>query len=245
MAQSRAVKRPTPAAAPVLRGKRLALAAVGGVALALLLVGLSLVATRGGGKSASTPVVGAADAASLVKGLPQQGFALGAPDAPVTLEEYADIQCPFCKRWALEVMPTVVQQYVRSGKVRVVFRPMAFIGDDSVRAARYVNAASKQNKAWQLLDVLYRNQGVENAGWASEGFVESAAKSVGLDVAKARAYAQSDASMGALRTTSAIAANHGIDSTPSLLMRVRGGQAEQLDAFDTVALANAIDAALA
>ena len=58
---------------------------------------------------------------SLFAGIEQQGAALGSPNAPVTLVEYADLQCPFCAQWARDTLPTLVEDYVKGGKLRIVF----------------------------------------------------------------------------------------------------------------------------
>src|SRR4051812_750117 len=64
-------------------------------------------------------------------GIPQQGAALGRPTAPVTLVEYADLQCPYCAEWARRTLPVLASDYVRSGRLRIVFRGLAFVGPES------------------------------------------------------------------------------------------------------------------
>ena len=68
----------------------------------------------------------------MFDGIPQDGVALGDPDAPITLVEFADLQCPFCAEWAIEALPVYVEDYVRTGQMRIEFRPLTFIGNDSV-----------------------------------------------------------------------------------------------------------------
>jgi protein-disulfide isomerase len=71
---------------------------------------------------------------SLFAGIPQQGNVLGSPMARVTPVEYADLQCPYCGRWARDTLPALVRDYVRTGKLRIVFKGLAFLGPDSVKA---------------------------------------------------------------------------------------------------------------
>ena len=70
-------------------------------------------------------------------------MALGSPDAPVTLVEYADLQCPYCAQWARETLPVLVDEYVETGKLRIVFHGLAFIGPDSDKALRTAIAAGR------------------------------------------------------------------------------------------------------
>ena len=67
---------------------------------------------------------------------PRTGTAIGSPDAPVTLVEFADLQCPFCAQWATDAFPDLVEEYVRPGRLRIEFRGLAFIGPDSEKALR-------------------------------------------------------------------------------------------------------------
>jgi protein-disulfide isomerase len=101
--------------------------------------------------------------------------ALGSPNAPVTLVEYADLQCPFCAEWAHRALPALVDQYVRTGKVRIVFRGLAFLGPDSDRALRAVVAAGRQNRLWDVTEALYHRQGPENSGWVTDGLLQEIA----------------------------------------------------------------------
>ena len=150
-------------------------------------VGLILASQVGGGSAQARAVVpGATDAAALLDGIPQSGVVLGSPDAPVTLVEWADLQCPYCREWAVAAFPELVRDYVRTGKLQIVFRGLAFLGPDSGRALRTTLAAGLQNHLWNVVDLLYRNQGVENSGWATDELLRSVAASVsGLDVARA------------------------------------------------------------
>jgi protein-disulfide isomerase len=174
--------------------------AIGGGIAVLVIIGivLGIVLSRGGGNSgalpSNTPAVGncasnglpgCADVESLFKGIPQQGLYLGSPLAPAQMVMYIDLQCPFCQNYETTVMPTIIEKYVRTGKVRVRVEPWAFIGPDSTRGQKAMFAAAKQNKAWNFAEVLYYNQQTENTGWLSDSMVAQAAASVtGLNVKK-------------------------------------------------------------
>jgi protein-disulfide isomerase len=119
----------------------------------------------------------------LFKGIPQSGTLLGKPSAPVTMVEYIDLQCPVCRAFETETMPAIIDRYVRTGKVKVEARPIAFIGQDSVSGRLAAIAASKQNRFFDFAQVLYANQGTENSGWLDDTMITAAAKSIpGVDV---------------------------------------------------------------
>jgi protein-disulfide isomerase len=166
---------------------------------------------------------------ALFAGIPADGLALGKPDAPATLEEFIDPQCPFCAQFSRDVLPTLVNDYVRPGRLRLVLRPEAFLGDDSVKAARAVVAAGEQNKAWPLLDAIFANQGPENTGYVTEAFLRRMAEQVsGLDVDAMLATADTDAVVPALQEADQRASQFGLDSTPSFLLTVGDGKPRPL-----------------
>ena len=110
---------------------------------------------------------------ALFRDIPRNGIALGSPQAPVTLVEFADLQCPYCARWSRDAFPTIVDEYVRAGRVRVVFRGLSFVGPESNTALRAALAAGEQNRLWDVVHGLYLGQGAENSGWVSERLLRS------------------------------------------------------------------------
>src|SRR5690349_15298916 len=90
------------------------------------------------------PVPGAARALALLRGIPQSEVTLGDPRAPVTLVEFADLQCPTCASFAEGALPQIIRRYVRSGQVRVTLSALDTIGHDSERAARVAYALGEQ-----------------------------------------------------------------------------------------------------
>ena len=125
------------------------------VIVALLAVGAVLAVKLTGGSDAKPPPPGVAlpgsgDVERLLKGIPQSGNVLGSPTAPVTLVEYVDLQCPYCQQFETQVMPTVIERYVRSGKLKVDARVLAFIGPDSLRGQSAAIAAGQQDKEFNF-----------------------------------------------------------------------------------------------
>jgi protein-disulfide isomerase len=139
------------------------------VAAALI---VASVLSAGGGESSAPQEVFGDDTTALLDGIPQKGSVLGRRDAPVTLVEFADIQCPYCAQWSQQAFPEIVQDYVRTGKVRLVLGGLSFLGPDSEHALRFALAAGDQGKLWNAIHLLYANQGAENSGWATDDLLQ-------------------------------------------------------------------------
>jgi protein-disulfide isomerase len=218
----------------------LAFAVAIGVAVALVAIAI---VSRSGDDAAPTPT-----AIVDFDGIPQDGVILGSPDATVTLIEYADLQCPACRAYTEAYLPTVVEQYVRPGRVKAEFRGIAFIGQDSETALRYVLAAGLQDRLWQLQEALYRNQGGENSGWVTEALVRGLAAEIpDLNVDRLLADAQSDQVTAMIAAAAAQADTAEVPGTPSLAIQVGNEEPDQLLASGTslAELSAALDEALA
>ncbi len=92
---------------------------------------------------------------------------LGSPDAPITMVEFGDYQCLNCNRFFHNTEHDILQDYVETGKVKIIFIDFAFIGPDSVIAAQAAHCAEEQGKYWEYHDELYTNWNGENTGWAN------------------------------------------------------------------------------
>jgi protein-disulfide isomerase len=169
---------------PVTSFRLLVAATVAGLAAGIGLIGASAatshVAARTGGGIA---IADGTQVRSLLAGVPQHGTVLGRADAPATLVEFADPQCPFCGMWARTTLPVLVRKYVRTGKLRIDFRGLAFLGPDSLTALRAVQAAGLHDRLWTALELLYDNQGVENTGWVTEPLLRLVLDTAGLEPA--------------------------------------------------------------
>jgi protein-disulfide isomerase len=170
---------PKPPTARKGPSRNLILAITAAAVVAAALIGASL-AFRGG--SSPTPATVVVDT-SAVDGIPQSGLVLGNPKARVTLTEYIDTSCPVCKDYVLTTFPTITKDYVRTGKVKIDMQTLAFVGPSSDKGRNLVLAATLQNKGWQLLELLYHNQGDEKSDWLTDAYARKLAASVpGLDV---------------------------------------------------------------
>lgn len=179
--------------------------------------------------STAAQVKGEKETSEMLDGIPQDGNALGKKSAKVTLVEFADFQCPFCRDFALNTLPVIINDYVRTGKVRMELRTLTFIGPDSETAARAGAAAGEQNLEWNYTNLFYYNQGQENSGYVTDEFIDSLYKAAGVDEAKANAFRKTDAAGVPAQSSDAEAQKYGIQSTPSFVVGPTGGPYTKLD----------------
>lgn len=216
------------------RKQRTALIA-GGVALvALVVVVVLIVASQSSDDKATT--------SGVFTGVPMNGITLGDPDAPVTVGEFADLQCPFCRDFAVEDLPDIVNDYVKPGDVKMEMHLLAFIGPESEAGRGVAAGAAEQNLIWPFTENVYNNQGTENTGYMTQDFLTEQASNVeGLDVDKALAAAKSDYAQKYATESDQKAQDLGVSSTPSFAVTPEGGETKVVDADG---LTDAIDDAL-
>jgi protein-disulfide isomerase len=217
----------------VTRERRLWL--LGGAAvLAAVIVAIAIVISQGGAEDDEPPPAqrsGAGEQAQdTLEGIPQDGVFLGDPDAPATLIEFADLQCPFCAEFATGELPGVIDEYVRSGDLRLELRLLAFLGPDSERSRQVANAAALQNRLWDYTDLFFSNQGAENSGYATDAFLQRLARQTpGLDIDQlAEDYASREAE-ALTRQAERLARQLGVDGTPAFYLERDGGDPEQIE----------------
>jgi protein-disulfide isomerase len=167
-----------------------------------------------------------------LSGIPQKGVELGNPSAKVTLIEITDPQCPFCARYATATLPILIDKYVRTNKMRVEYRGIAVIGQDSGRLLRLAYAAGLQNKLWNVVELEFERQGFENSGYATDAFLRSIAESVsGLDSKKALAQADTNAVVPMIDAAVALtrkAQGNEYGTTPWFLISSTGSKQAQV-----------------
>ena len=215
----------------IIIGAAIAIAVVVAVVLVLVSSGGSNDSGSGSASGGTAPaqIKGTKEVSSMLDGIPQDGNALGKKSAKVTLIEFADYQCPFCRDFALNTLPVIINDFVRPGKVRMELRTLTFIGPDSEAAARAGAAAGKQNLEWNFTDLFYYNQGQENSGYVTDDFIDSLYEAAGIDAAKANAFRKTDAAAAPAKEADAEAQKYGIQSTPSFVVGPTGGPYTKLD----------------
>ena len=167
--------------------------------------------------------VAALDAARAdLAGIPQDGNALGAADAPVTLVQYADFQCPHCLRHAVEQEPFLVEEYVKPGLLRIEFRHLPVVGVESTTAARGAVCAAEQDRFWEYANRLFAIQAGEgfrrDGGAFGEPALTALAGELGLDDGAFAACLADPDTLGAVEADHAAARESGFQGTPSFVL---------------------------
>ncbi|WP_255465450.1 DsbA family protein [Nitrosopumilus sp. b3] len=107
---------------------------------------------------------------------------MGSSNAPITIIEFGDYQCPNCKKWFLNTKPDIKSNYIDTGKVKLVFVDIAFLGKDSIPASIATYCAEEQGKYWEYHGFLYSNQLSIDNGWANSDSLKGYASNLGLNM---------------------------------------------------------------
>ena len=159
---------------------------------------------------------------------------LGNPSAPVTIVEYGDYQCPFCTRYFSQTQPLIVANYVNTGKVKMVFRNLAFLGPESTAAAQAAECANDQGKSWAYHDALYNAKisdenkgGGENDGYFTQTVFIKLAQQIGLNIDQFTSCVSSNKYANLVAQEKTDASNLGVNSTPTFFVNgtmIQGAQ---------------------
>jgi protein-disulfide isomerase len=235
------------------------LAAAAVLVLAAVGIGVAIAVSSGGssGSTADVPqrgslanaLPGAGTVHRLFAGIPQRGNELGRASAPVTMVEYIDPQCPYCREFEATALPRLVTRFVRSGKLRIEARPISILGPDSDRGNRAIIAAGQQGRLFNVAELLYFNQGPENTGWLSDSMITAAAASIpGIDVPRLL-DARGGARVGdQLQALASLAKADVVSRTPTILVGKTGERARPVSLTspaDAGPIVSAINRALA
>ncbi|HVN26424.1 MAG TPA: DsbA family protein [Candidatus Paceibacterota bacterium] len=202
-------------------------------------------AQNGGGTGAGVQA-GTLTPADVMKLGPRDAV-LGDKNAPVTLVEYGDYQCPYCGLFYAQTEQQIIKDYVNNGKVRMVFRNFAFLGPESTLAAEAAECANDQGKLWPYHDALYAAKvadaqagGREDDGFFSQAKLVSLAQKVGLDVPTFTKCVANDSESSTVTAEMSQAGAAGVNSTPTFF--INGTQILGAEPYATYK--QAIDAAL-
>jgi protein-disulfide isomerase len=193
------------------RRRRTSWQVVVGVAVLVVAV-VAGVAIQSGRSSSGGAVVRPAHALG-----PNDGEQLGRASAPVLVEEYGDFQCPHCREFQRDVVPTI-DRLVDQGTVRFVYHPIAFIGPESSAASNAATCAGDQGKFWQYHDALFAAQGAENSGTFSNAELQRIAQQVGVAGDKFNTCLRDGTYNGWVSKITDDASRRGVNATPTVLV---------------------------
>jgi len=175
------------------------------------------------------------------------GLTMGDPEAPVKVIEFADYQCPGCGNYWSTIEPSIISQYVETGKVFYTFAPFSFVGsfvqnnpwDESIKSAEAAYCANDQGKFWDYRDYIFANQNGENQGQFSRDMLIQFAKNLELDTKVFTKCLDSATHNQTVLDANNYAIEQGINSTPSFMVN---GELVQLQS--STDLADKIEEAL-
>ena len=145
--------------------------------------------------------------------IPTAGFySIGPSDAPITIVEFSDYQCPFCQRWHAEVYEDLLAAY--PGKIKFVYRnlPLTSIHPDALSAAEAAMCAGEQNVYWQYHDKLLSSQSL------GSGVYTQFAQELNLDMATFEACVSTQKYKAVIQADSDFALDLGVQSTPTFFI---------------------------
>ena len=161
---------------------------------------------------------------------------LGSQNAPVTIIEYGDYQCPYCGLYFTQTESQIVANYVNSGKVKLVFRNFPFLGAESTAAAEAAECATDQGKTWAYHDALYQAKvndvakgGGEDDNFFTQALFLSLATRLGLNVPAFTTCITTHADSSTVATDVANAGAAGVNSTPTFF--INGAQIQGAEPY--------------
>ncbi len=171
-----------------------------------------------------------------------QGMTLGDENAPATIVEFGDYQCPGCGAFAMSVKPQIDQLLVGAGRAKFVFYdfPLVSIHGNAFLAARASRCADDQGKYWEYHEALFRNQSRWSAASMPASAFEQYAADVGLDEGAFESCLNSDRHAEVVTANMQLGQRMGVRSTPTVLVNA-GGTTRQLSSVDFQTLSSTID----
>jgi protein-disulfide isomerase len=219
MTQKLPTTKSAPASSPLTPGLILGVVALATALFVLVIIGV----TQQTQQATSAPKT------SLYAGIPQTTTAdgspvIGSPNAQLVFEEYSDFSCPHCATYNETTMTRLIEEYVKPGKARIIYRPEVFVGQQySVNAAKAALCAGKQGQFWEMHDevfVIHRSQGPRS--FVPEVLSASATK-LKLDLNKFTQCFNSNDTVPVLESAYKAGEAAGVDGTPSLRYSTDGG----------------------
>ena len=201
---------------------------------AVMISGSIIYLVKSGSSAAPGPAQiggGASPPAAATRPAPDaQDVILGNQNAPVTLIEYGDYQCPYCAKFFLETELPLRTKYIETGKVKMVFRNFSFLGPESLAAAAAAECAKDQHQFWAYHDALYNveiKDGSENNGKLTKSLFVQLAGQLKLDTGAFTSCLDSKKYDATVVAQTKDAQNYGVNATPTVFVNDRQIQGAQ------------------
>ena len=154
---------------------------------------------------------------------------LGSESAPITIVKFGDYQCEACYHWFHNTRSTLIDNYIETGKAKLVFLDLPFLGRDSITAAEASYCAEDQGKYWEYHTMLYTFQEVEayDSGWADRDRLNAFASSLNMNMDEFNECMDSSKYKNRVKANFDEAMRNGIQSTPTFILISQDGKTEK------------------
>ena len=156
---------------------------------------------------------------------------MGNPDAKITILEWGDYQCTFCYKFHQNTLNIINENFIKTGKVKIIFKDFPLNGPDSKLAAEASYCAHDQKKYWEYHDQLYENWAGERTGWITRESLSKFAELINLDIIEFNKCLDDSKYENKVNLMYEFGNEIGIDATPSFLVfndekiiKIRGNQ---------------------
>jgi protein-disulfide isomerase len=198
-----------------LRQRLILFLIIGGVALVILALAIGPTIRD------STAPVGEINQITPVPRPMAEGRSMGDPNAPITMEVYSDFQCSACSIFAQQVEPQVVEQYVETGQVYIIYRQFPILDRGTNESRQSANAsmcAAEQDRFWDYHDMLFANFRGVNAGSFTERRLIAFAEALDMDVEAFTACLRENRHQDVIAEDVTMGQQLGITGTPSVFV---------------------------
>ena len=152
---------------------------------------------------------------------------LGSADAQITIVEFGDYQCEACYHWFHNTRDTLIDNYIETGKAKLIFVDLPFIGQDSRIAAQASYCAEDQGKYWEYHEILYIFQEGENSGWADRDRLNSFAFSLDMNMDEFNDCMDYSKYAKRVQANYDQAVKNGVQGTPTFIIISQDGTTEK------------------
>ena len=156
---------------------------------------------------------------------------MGNVDAPITILEWGDYQCTYCYKFHQNTLNIINEEFIKTGKVKIIFKDFPLNGPDSKLAAEASYCAQDQQKYWEYHDELYKNWGGERTGWITREALTKFAQSTELNIEEFNKCLDVHKYQNKVDSIHNFGKEIGIDATPTFLVfndekiiKIRGNQ---------------------